>query len=96
MCCFFTALVFVGPRAAVLVWWLISPARWAAAVGDHFFVAFLGFLFLPWTLLAWVAVASGGVNGFDWIILGLGIAADIASYSGSLYGNREYAEDYAY
>jgi hypothetical protein len=95
MCCFFTALVFLGPRAAVLVWWLVQPARWSTAIGDHFFIAFLGFLFLPWTLLGWVAVAPGGVVGFDWVILGLAIFADFASYSSSLWGNREYAADYA-
>jgi hypothetical protein len=96
MCCFFTALVFVGPRAAVLVWWLVQPARWSAAIGEHFFVAFMGFLFLPWTLLGWVTVAPGGVDGFDYVILGLAFFIDILSYSGSLWGNKEYAEDYAY
>ena len=91
MCCFFTALVLIGPRAAILVWWLISTARWQAAF-DNFFWAFLGFIFAPWTTLAWVAVWSPtGLTGFDWIILGLGIFADIASYSGGLFGNRRYA-----
>ena len=51
MCCFFTVLVLVGPRAAILVWWVISTARWQAAF-DNFFWAFLGFLFAPWTTLA--------------------------------------------
>jgi hypothetical protein len=96
MCCFFTALVFAGPRLAALVWWLIDPVRWTAGVGGHFFVAFLGFLFMPWTLLSFIAVAPGGIDGFDFVIIGLGVLLDVLSYSGSLWGNRDYAEDYAY
>ncbi len=37
----------------------------------------------------WVSVATGGVVGFDWIILGLGVMFDVMSYSSSAYGNRE-------
>lgn len=88
MCCFFTSLVLLGPRIAILVWWLMSPARWEAAFSS-FWWSFFGFLFAPWTTLMWVSVAPGGVVGFDWIVLGLGIFADIASYSSSAYGNRE-------
>jgi len=94
MCCFFTTLVIIGPRAAILVWWLIDMDRWQRAFANGFW-AFLGFLFAPWTTLAWATVAPAGVTGFDWIILGLGILADVASYSSSLYGNRGYSSTYA-
>ena len=88
MCCFFTSLVFLGPRAAILVWWLIDTARWEVAFSS-FWWAFLGFLFAPWTTLMWASVAPGGVTGFDYVILGIGIFADIVSYAGSGYTNRE-------
>jgi len=88
MCCLFGTMALLGPRAAVLVWWLIDTDRWRAAF-DNFFWAFLGFLFLPWTTLALVAVAGNGVLGFDWIILGLGLLLDVASYSSSAYGGRQ-------
>ena len=88
MCCFFTALVFLGPRAAILIWWLIDQTRWDAAF-DNFIWPLLGFIFAPWTTLSYVAVAVGGVTGFDWIILGLGILIDVFSYAGGGYGNRE-------
>ena len=88
MCCFFTALVFLGPRAAILIWWLISPTRWEAAF-DSFIWPFLGLIFAPWTTLMWVSVAPGGITGFDFVIVGLGIFADIASYSSSAWYNRE-------
>ena len=89
MCCFFAALMTLGPRAAILIWWLIDTARWEAAISS-FFWAFLGFIFLPWTTLAWVAVWSpSGLTGFDWVILALGLFIDLASYSTSEYGRRE-------
>ncbi len=88
MCCFFTSMVFLGPRAAILIWWLMQPTRWEAAFSS-FWWSFIGFLFAPWTTLMWVSVAAGGVVGFDWVILGIGVFADIASYSSSAYGNRE-------
>ena len=87
MCCFFTALLFVGPRLAILVWYLIS---WVYVDGafDSFIWGFLGFLFLPWTTLMYIAIYPGGIIGFDWILLGLGIFADMASYFGG-YRKRE-------
>lgn len=89
MCCFFAALVTLGPRVGILVWWLVEPARWEAAF-SNFFWAFLGFFFLPWTTLSWVAVWSpGGLRGFDWFILALGFFVDISSYGASEYGRRE-------
>ena len=37
----------------------------------------------------WVSVAPlGETNGYDWIWIGLGIAADVMSAAGSGYGNR--------
>jgi hypothetical protein len=91
MCCLFTTLVLIGPRAAILVWWLISPVRLEAAFSS-FWWAFLGFLFAPWTTLMWVSVAPAGVNGFDYVILALGVIADLASYTA---GGREGRVRYA-
>lgn len=89
MCCFFATLFAAGPRAAILVWWLIDTSRWDLAF-SNFFWAFLGFIFLPWTTLAWVAVWSpSGLTGFDWVILALGVFVDIASYGASEYGRRD-------
>ncbi len=88
MCCFFSAIIIAGPRLGILVWWMIEPARWDAAFSS-FWWSLLGFIFAPWTTLMWVSVAAGGVVGFDWIILGLGVFADIASYSANAYERRE-------
>lgn len=87
MCCFFTSLVLLGPRAAILVWWLIDQERWELAFSNFFWPLF-GFILAPWTTLMWVSVAGNGVEGFDWIILGVGILADVASYGSGAWGNR--------
>ncbi|NOX61110.1 MAG: hypothetical protein GXP42_04070 [Chloroflexi bacterium] len=88
MCCLFTTLVLFGPRLGILVWWLIQPIRWQATF-ETFLWPFLGFLFAPWTTLMYVLVFPGGIVGFDWIWLALGLLADIASYSGGAYTGRE-------
>ncbi len=82
MCCFITALVLVGPRLGILVWWLFNPVYFTAAF-DHFIWGFLGWLLLPWTTLMYVAIYPGGIMGFDWILLGLGVFLDIFSYTAS-------------
>ncbi len=92
MCCFFMALVVLGPRAGILIWWLVQPTRWNAAFGSFnfpFLWQLLGFVFVPWMTLMFVLVAPGGINGFDWLWLGLGLLADIASYSGSAYKRNQ-------
>lgn len=93
MCCIFASLVFVGPRFAILVWWIIDQVRWAAAF-DNFFVAFVGWLFVPWTTITYVLVYPNGITGFDWIILGLGIAADFFSWTSGGWSGRRYRAHY--
>ena len=44
MCCFLTALFLVGPRLAILVWYLFQPVYVNAAF-DNFIWGFLGWLF---------------------------------------------------
>jgi hypothetical protein len=89
MCCFFTALVFFGPRLGILVWWLIRPAYVTTGVGGSWLLAILAWIFLPWTALMYLIVYPGGLVGFDWVWLGLGLLFDILSYSGGAYGNKD-------
>ena len=88
MCCFFTTLVLLGPRAAIVIWWLVQPVRWQAAF-DTWIWPLLGFIFVPWTTLMYVLVAPGGVIGFDWVWIALAVVADIGMWAGGTYGNRD-------
>ena len=87
MCCLFTSLLLFGPRLAILVWWIINPA-YITQLFQTWIWPLLGLIFLPWTMLMYMVIASGGIIGFDWILLGLGVFADMAGYFGS-YRHRE-------
>lgn len=94
MCCMLTALIFFGPRLAILVWWIITPVYVGAAF-DSVLLSLLAWLFIPWTVLMYLIIYPGGIVGFwDWLLLILGIVADIASYSGGFWGNREQIPGY--
>ncbi|MEJ2560436.1 MAG: hypothetical protein P8186_30290 [Anaerolineae bacterium] len=94
MCCFWTTLVLLGPRAGILIWWLINPLRWQLTF-PSFIWPLLGFLFLPWTTLMYVLVAPAGIFGLDWLWLGLAVIADISMHAGGAYGNRDRVPGYA-
>ena len=87
MCLLFAILALLGPRALVFFWWLLEPTKWSLTFQSAF-VPVIGFLFLPWTTIMYVLVYPQGVEGLDWLWLGLGLAADIMSYGGGAFGNR--------
>ena len=98
MCCFFTILVFLGPRVASIIWWIASPARWVGETVGAFESAIwpiLGIIVLPWKTLIYVSVAAGGVTGFDWFWVGLAVLCDVAAYAGGGYGNRNRMPGYS-
>ena len=97
MCCLVTTLFLLGPRAAVLIWWLAQPARWQVAFHNVFIWPVLGFLFLPWTTLAYVFAAPTGSldTGAAWAIVVIGLLLDLFGYAGGGYGNRGRARYYA-
>jgi len=94
MCCFFASLLFLGPRFAYLVFWVIAPVRVNLALSSlnmPFLVSLLGLIFAPWTLLMWVSIYP--MNGWDWMWIGFGVMADVASYIGS-YHHRQRVPGY--
>jgi hypothetical protein len=54
-------------------------------------VGILGLIFAPWTVLMYVIVFP--LNGFDWIWLGFGVMADVASYVAG-YHKRQQVPGY--
>jgi hypothetical protein len=81
MCCFAALLGLFGPRLGILVWYLVDPVRWQLSFSTWIW-PLLGSLFLPWTTLMYVAVAPGGVHGFNWFWIILGVLADLAFWFG--------------
>ena len=71
MCCMIAALFAFGPRAAILIWYVLEPVRWNAAF-DSFLWALAGFLVAPWTTLMFVLVYPAEITVFDyvWIVIG--------------------------
>ncbi len=87
MCCVIAFLLLLGPRAGIIVWWLLDPARWGAAF-ETIVWPVIGFVFVPWTTLMYVLVLPNGIDGLDWLWLGLAFLIDLMSWSGGAYGNR--------
>ena len=88
MCCFFASLMLFGPRFAFLIYWLIPYGRFKIEAAFNTFIwPLLGLIFLPWTTLMYTIVYTpgpgfwSGINGFDWIWLGLAFLADIGGYA---------------
>jgi hypothetical protein len=81
----------LSPRLAIFLIWLFGDRMDYAF--NSFWIGFIGFLFLPWTTLAWTIAYAPilGVTGFGWFVVILGFAFDIGSYSGGAQARRARA-----
>lgn len=72
----------------MFVVWLFTD-RLSIAL-DSFWVGLLGFLFLPWTLLAWAVVYAPvkGVTGFGWFLVIFAFIVDLSAYGASARARR--------
>jgi hypothetical protein len=86
-CCLFASVLAGAPRFAFLLWWFFQPAR-INATFSSFLWPLLGLLFLPWTTLTYVMVYPRGINGFDWVWLGLALVIDLGTYGGGAQSRR--------
>ena len=86
--CLLTGFLTLAPRLVLLFVWLFT-ARLSAAF-EGFLIPLLGFLFLPFTTLAYVLVwdAQVGVSGSAWLLVGGGLLFDLGTYALSGYVNR--------
>ena len=88
MCCIVTMMLLIGPRITGVIWWILRPALWNTAFGSLIWPV-LGLIFLPWTTLLYMLLFPGGITGFEWFLIVLGVLADITTYGGGAYGNRD-------
>ena len=86
--CLLTGILTLAPRLVLVFMWFFSDRADAATEG--IIVPLLGFLFLPFTTLAYILVwdPQSGVSGSAWIIVIGGLLFDIAAYVLSRYANR--------
>ena len=92
MCCLALSVGLAGPRFVLLLWWILGDTVDAAF--SSLLWPLLGLLFLPWTTLAYL-VAWGpmnGVSGIGWLLVALGLFADLATYS-SKAARERYASE---
>jgi hypothetical protein len=81
-CCLVALIAVVGPRLFLIGVWLMT--NWYGAF-DSRLVAFLGWLFLPYTSLAWMYVFfnnGGRIEGGYLVLLILAVLFDIGAFSG--------------
>jgi hypothetical protein len=88
MCCVLALLAFLGPRLVIFLLWLFT--NYLSRAFDAFLLPLLGFLFLPWTTIAWAVAQNefGGVSGVGLLLVALGVLADIGVLGGGARGRR--------
>jgi hypothetical protein len=90
MCgCLVALAAFLSPRFAIFLIWLFTDRMDVAF--NSFWWGFLGFIFLPWTTLAWAVVYAPvrGVTGFGWFIVIFAFVVDIMTHVGTSQARRD-------
>jgi len=90
MCgCLFVIAAAISPRFGVFLLWGFTE-RMSIAFNEWWWAA-IGFVFLPWTTLAWALVYAPvkGVTGFGWFIVGFAFLADLSVHAGSATARRQ-------
>ena len=93
--CLLAFSIAVAPRVVLVLAWIFSD-RWPIVWQGDWVVPLLGILFLPFTtimyLLTWTY--TGGIEGWDWMWILLGLMLDLSKWFG-LWGNRAKAAESA-
>lgn len=84
-----------APRLVLLIALIWNTARWKLVWADTSWVwGLLGFIFAPYTTIMYVLVWSvGGVSGWDWLWIGMGVLLDIMKW-GQMAANRREVPGY--
>jgi hypothetical protein len=93
MSCITTIILVFVSRIAILFWWLTDRPLFATAFQNWtlpgsitipvWIWPLLGFIFVPWTTLAYLFLFPGGIVGYEWIVLGVGLLVDLAGHGGT-------------
>jgi len=98
MSCLTTILLGVGSRVALIFWYFFDPQILSEAFKNWgipgtipiaaWVWGVLGFIFLPWTTLAYLFLFPGGIVGYEWIVLGVALLVDLAGHGGGYRHRR--------
>lgn len=88
MCCWLIIAFAFAPRVALVLMWLFND-RISQAFGG-ILLPLIGFFLLPWTTLAFVLLAPGGIGALDAVILVIALLADLGAYGGGYRSRRSY------
>lgn len=88
MPCLILIIALMLPRVALAL--ILFFTRWFSAVFDTALLPILGFIFLPYTTLAYMGAVlnAGAVAGFWWIILILAFIVDLGHFGSMGRGRR--------
>jgi len=87
MCCWFVLAFAFAPRVALFLMWLLTD--WMSQRIGAWWLALLGFFFMPWTTLTYTLVAPGGLGVFDLVFLAIAVIADIGAWGGGARARRD-------
>jgi len=90
MCCVISSIFFIGPRAGLLIWWLVNPGRFHM-VYSNLLLPIIGTIFLPITTLTYTFVfksSYGGLASLDWLLMGIALLVDMSLYGGGVFSRR--------
>jgi hypothetical protein len=85
--CLFSLLVAGAPRLALVLLWIFRPERVEQAF-DTFLLPIMGLIFVPVLTFVYVLMAPEGIEGLDWLWLGLALMVDIGVWAAGGYLNR--------
>jgi len=88
MCCVLALLAFFGPRLVLFLLWLFTT--YLSRAFDGLLLPLLGFLFLPWTTIAWAIAQNefSGASGLGLLVIVIGFLLDIGVLGGGARGRR--------
>jgi hypothetical protein len=89
--CLLALGAMLSPRLAIFLVWIFTDRMGIAF--ERFWMGLVGFIFLPWTTLAWALAYQprNGVTGFGWFIVILAFVADLSTHAASAQARRREA-----
>jgi hypothetical protein len=93
MCCLFSLAGILGPRIALVIWWIVNTSLFDRVFSTVFW-PIVGIIFAPWTTLFyviawWASSPQGQLSGWGYFLIVIGILFDVASQGGGLWRGRK-------